>query len=62
MNIESARYRVRSCVGGYWLTDKRFGNVEFVTEMPSAHALAMMHESAFDLICANKMRDGESRP
>lgn len=62
MDVESKRYRVRSCVGGFWLTDKGFGNVEFVTEMPSADALARMHESAFDLLCADKMRDEEPRP
>lgn len=58
MDIESKRYRVRSAAGGgYWITEKRTGEVYLVAEMPGANALAMMHETAFDRLCADKIRD-----
>ena len=58
MNIESKTYSVRSIGGGLLeLMAKQSGRIHHcpIDRMPSANALAMMHERDFNRIIAKEM-------
>ncbi len=59
MDIETKRFRIRSAPGaGFYLTKKATGDIEFISQAPSANRLAMITESQFDREAAEAMESG----
>lgn len=49
MDIESNRYRIRSTIGGFNITDLRTKETRLVSKAPDARTLAAISESQFDV-------------
>jgi hypothetical protein len=63
VDIESKAYRVRDALAGPGIevSSKASGRLVLVarSELPSNHALGMMHEREFDKICAAALGDSQ---
>ena len=60
MNIESKTHKVTNGAGsGFTVLHKPSGQSAHVSRVPSAHTLAMMQESLFDVECADAIADGQ---
>jgi len=60
MDIETKAYQLRSTgiAGQVEIRNKTAGRSSYVRaqDLPSAHSLAMMHENAFNQLCAGLMQ------
>ena len=59
MDIESKRFRIRSDVVGFTITNKLTGCSVNAAKAPSAYELAMIHEREFDKAMEDLFRLGE---